>query len=61
MTLIDAQLSEAVLAFESKSTRERKELSARVDAVFARGLEVTFGGIPRVDPQWPMWVDVQLP
>ncbi len=33
MTLIDAQLSEAVLAFESKSTRERKELSARVDAL----------------------------
>jgi methyl-accepting chemotaxis protein len=33
MTLIDAQLAEAVLAFESKSTRERKELSARVDAL----------------------------
>jgi methyl-accepting chemotaxis protein len=33
MTLIDGQLAEAVLAFESKSTRERKELSARVDAL----------------------------
>ena len=33
MTLIDGQLAEAVLAFESKSTRERRELSARVDAL----------------------------
>ena len=33
MTLIDAQLTEAVLAFESKSTREREELSSRVDAL----------------------------
>jgi len=33
MTFIDGQLAEAVLAFESKSTRERKELSARVDAL----------------------------
>jgi len=36
MTLIDGQLAEAVLAFESKSTRERKELSARVDALTAQ-------------------------
>jgi len=33
MTLIDGQLAEAVLAYESKSTRERRELSARVDAL----------------------------
>jgi methyl-accepting chemotaxis protein len=36
MTLIDAQLAEAVLAFESKSTRERRELSSRVDALTAQ-------------------------
>jgi methyl-accepting chemotaxis protein len=33
MTVIDGQLAEAVLAFESKSTRERRELSARVDSL----------------------------
>ncbi len=33
MTIIDGGLSESVLAFESKSTRERKELTARVDAL----------------------------
>ena len=33
MTLIDGQLAEAVLSFESKSTREREELTARVDAL----------------------------
>ncbi|HSN07129.1 MAG TPA: methyl-accepting chemotaxis protein [Candidatus Angelobacter sp.] len=33
LTLIDGQLAEAVLAFEGKSTRERKELSARIDAL----------------------------
>jgi methyl-accepting chemotaxis protein len=33
MTLVDGMLSDAVLAFESKSTRERRELSARVDAL----------------------------
>jgi methyl-accepting chemotaxis protein len=33
MTLIDGQLAEAVLAFEGKSTRERKELSARIDSL----------------------------
>ena len=36
MTLIDGQLSAAVLAFESRSTRERKELGARVDALTAQ-------------------------
>jgi len=36
MTLIDGQLAEAVFAFESKSTQERKALSARVDALTAQ-------------------------
>ncbi len=33
MVLIDGQLAEAVLSVESRSTRERRELSARVDAL----------------------------
>ena len=33
LTLIDGQLSDAVLAFESTSSRERRELAARVDAL----------------------------
>ncbi len=36
MTLIGGQLIEAVLAFGSKSSRERSELSARVDALTAQ-------------------------
>jgi methyl-accepting chemotaxis protein len=36
MTVIDGQLAEAVLAFESKSTRERRALSSRVDALTAQ-------------------------
>jgi methyl-accepting chemotaxis protein len=36
LTLIDGQLSDAVLAFEGKSSRERAELSARVDALTAQ-------------------------
>jgi methyl-accepting chemotaxis protein len=36
MAVIDGQLAAAVLAFESKSTRERRELSARVDALTAQ-------------------------
>jgi methyl-accepting chemotaxis protein len=36
MTLIDGELADSVLAFESKSTRERKELSAQVDALTAQ-------------------------
>jgi len=32
----------------------------RLDSVFSRGTDVTFGGVPRVGPSdhWPMWVDV---
>jgi len=33
LCLVDGQLSDAVLAFESKSSRERAELTARVDAL----------------------------
>jgi endonuclease/exonuclease/phosphatase family metal-dependent hydrolase len=37
--------------------------TARVDAVFVRGLDVTFGGVVHAGPSdhWPMWVDVALP
>lgn len=37
-------------------------IEARVDAIFSRGLDVTFGGVPRIGPSdhWPVWVDVAL-
>ena len=37
--------------------------ATRLDAVFARGLDVTFGGVSRVGPSdhWPLWFDVRVP
>jgi endonuclease/exonuclease/phosphatase family metal-dependent hydrolase len=35
---------------------------ARLDAVYPRGLDVSFGGVEHVGPSdhWPMWVDVTM-
>ncbi len=35
----------------------------RLDAMYPRGLEVTYGAVERVGPSdhWPMWLDVALP
>lgn len=35
----------------------------RLDSMYPRGLEVTFGGVEHVGPSdhWPMWMDVTLP
>jgi len=36
---------------------------AKLDAVFAHGLDIAFGGVDRVGPSdhWPLWFDVHLP
>jgi len=35
----------------------------RLDAIYARGLDVAFGGVERVGPSdhWPLWIDVTAP
>ena len=37
-------------------------IEARVDAIFTRGLDATFGKVERVGPSdhWPVWADVRL-
>jgi endonuclease/exonuclease/phosphatase family metal-dependent hydrolase len=44
-------------------TAESFGFQARVDAIYPRGLDVTYGAVERVGPSdhWPMWVDVHLP
>jgi hypothetical protein len=55
------------LAFEAPSatsgpTEHAYGLEFKLDSIYTRGLDVTFGGVVRTGPSdhWPMYIDVKL-
>lgn len=57
----------ASLSFDAPSaasgpTEHAYGLEFKLDSIYTRGLDVTFGGVVRTGPSdhWPMYIDVRL-
>jgi len=48
---------------DSGVTEHMYGIEQRLDSIYTRDLDATFGGVVRVGPSdhWPMWLDVRLP
>lgn len=64
--VVDAYLTD--LGFDAPTrdsgpTESMFGIEQRLDSIYTRGLDVTFGGVERVGPSdhWPLWLDVHLP